>query len=157
MRRFLVVLCLAGTSVLALSSVASGAPTVRCKNGLTPTCAVRCKHGLTPTCTAPVIRVKGLGVACHTPGSSFKLPPITITSNVGLRHVRITLGSRVLRNLHYRPPGPTKKVYRHVRVSTSGLSAGLHSLMIAATDFNHKTSRRRLHFTVCPPAPVFTG
>lgn len=145
MRKVLSTLLIAGALGMALASVASGAP------------GVRCTHK--SYCSRPTIATRSLPAACRAPGSTIKLPNIRVgggTEPPGIRKITVTLGSKVLFSKSFKKPGPLTYTIKGLKVHTKGLSSGAHKIKIFARDNFGRTATRTLRFSVCKPPP-FTG
>lgn len=143
MRKVLSTLLIAGALVIGLSSLANGAQ------------GPRCGTLYTPTCTRPHITARG-PAGCRAPKKTFQLSPIRFSSNAGIRRITVKLGSKILKSKHFSGRGPTQYTVRHLKVHTTGLASGGHTITISVTDVKGKTTRDTIRFTVCPP-PKFTG
>lgn len=144
MRKVLSTLLIAGAMILAAASLASGASGKRC--GTT----------YTKPCTKPVITTHAIPPSCKAPGKSFTLPTIKFSSNAGIRKIKITLGSKVLKSKTFSGRGPTHYTVKGLKVSTKGLK-GSHTIKVFIKDVNGRTASRTLRFHVCTVKPVFTG
>jgi hypothetical protein len=65
------------------------------------------------------------------------------------------LGGRTIKSVKFHG-SPTARTIT-VAVSTRGDKPGLFTITVKATDTRGKTPTGRAHFTICRPAPVFTG
>ncbi len=144
MRKVLSTLLIAGALVFAVTSLASGAQ------------GARCGTLYTHKCTKPVITVRKLSSKCRAPSSTFTLPTIKVYAIAGIRRIKITLGSTVLKSKRFKGLGPQSYTIRHLKISTVDLKAGGHTIKVFVKDVKGKTATRRLHFSVCSPPP-FTG
>jgi hypothetical protein len=144
MRKVLSTLLIACAVVVAAASLASAAPPKRC--GML----------YKPRCTKPTITVRSLAAACKKPSSTFTLPTIHFYSIAGIRQIRITLGTMVLKSKKFKGRGPTNYTVKGLKVKTKGLSTGGHTIKIFVKDIGGRTRTRDSRFMTCPP-PVFTG
>jgi hypothetical protein len=81
--------------------------------------------------------------------------PIRLRSVAGLAKAKVKVGSRTVSTVKFKG-SPVKKTV-NVKVNTHGDKPGLHTITVKATDTRGKSSTGRAHFTICRPAPVFTG
>jgi hypothetical protein len=117
----------------------------------------RCGTRYTKPCTTPRLIVTPPPVVCHKKSTSFDLPTATLTSLPGIRRIVVTEGSKVIRSVSFKGRGPQQYSLGGVKISTAGLQPGVHAVTITVTDVRGKKVSRTLRFSVCAPAPVFTG
>lgn len=119
-----------------------------------PTCAPGTTNTQYCQIGPPVISAKALAAACHAAGAQVHVPSATITSVAGLRTVTVTLDGKRIKRVK---TSSKKFTLKGITVSTRGLKAGLHTIVVTAVDGGGRTSRRVLHFAICKPKPKFTG
>jgi hypothetical protein len=146
MRKVLFTLVGAVAVVAMTASLASGAakPVAH---------AAQCGGLYQPPCVAPVVVVRS-AVACQQTGTTIKFP-IKLHSNAGLSGVTVKVGKKTIKKVKY--PKHPENATLNVKVNTRGYKPGLFTITVKATDTRGKSTTRRAHFTICKPAPVFTG
>jgi hypothetical protein len=115
----------------------------------------RCGTLYTPVCTPPGITIK-IPPKCKNAGT-----PVTVKvvakSSAGIRSIKVVYHGKTIGNFTGTGLGPTSKTLR-VRITTSGLKAGVYVLRITTTDVTGKKVSKTVHFTICKPAIIhFTG
>src|SRR5579871_3782350 len=148
--RKLVYSLVGAVAVLSLTaSLATGAT----KHPVAHLGTVRCGGLYQPPCVAPTVIVRS-AVACEKTGTTLRFP-IRLHSVAGLARATVKLGGRTLRTVTFHGSPTTRTIT--VTVSTRGDKPGLFTISVRATDTRGKSSTGRAHFTICKPAPVFTG
>lgn len=117
----------------------------------------RCGTLYTSTCTVPKIVSKPVSAKCVSTGTGYKLPPITFTSNSGIRKIQIREGGRTIKLISFRGRGLTQYKLKSLALSTRGLGAGGHPVTITVTDIRGRSASKTVRFSVCVATPVFTG
>lgn len=117
----------------------------------------RCGTKYTPACTKPKIKPKPVSPVCVSAGTRYAVPTITITSNAGIRKIQVTDAPKVIRTITFSGKGPTQFAIKGLGVSTLGLTAGGHLIIVTVTDVKGKSASKTLRFSVCVSTPVFTG
>jgi len=117
----------------------------------------RCGTKYTPACTVPKIKPKPPSPACVSAGTRYAVPAITITSNAGIRRILVTDAPKLVRRITFSGSGPTQFALKGLGVSTVGLTAGGHLIIVKVTDVKGKSASKTLRFSVCVSTPVFTG
>lgn len=136
-----------------LAAAASFAAGAGAKQPAAHTSAVLCAGLYQPPCVAPTVVVRS-AVACSQTGRTLRFP-IRLHSLAGLRSATVQVGTRTVKTYKF-AGGPNDKTITVV-VNTHGDKPGLYTITVKATDSRGKTSTARAHFTICKPAPVFTG
>ena len=90
-------------------------------------------------------------------GARYAVPTITITSNAGIRQIQVTDAPKVVRTITFKGNGPTQFALKGLGVSTIGLTAGGHLIIVKVTDVKGKSASKTLRFSICVSTPVFTG
>jgi hypothetical protein len=135
-------------AVIAMTaSLASGAPKAPVGH------AAQCGGLYQPPCVAPTVIVRS-AVACQQTGTTIKFP-IHLHSNAGLSRATVKVGKKTIKKVTF-PKHPDDTTL-NVKVNTRGDKPGLYTMTVKATDTRGKSSTGRAHFTICKPAPVFTG
>lgn len=142
MRKFLSTLLITGVVLAGLAAVASGAGSARCGTLYTS------------ACTIPKIHIRKIH-KCKKASSTFTVPKIRITSNSGIRKVRVKLGSKVLKSKRFRGHGPSTYTITGLKVNTTGLTTG-DTITISVRDIRGKTRTSTVRFRICTEPP-FTG
>lgn len=106
-----------------------------------------------PPCVSPTVIVRS-AVACRKTGKVLTFP-IRLHSVAGLAKATVKVGRRTIKTVRFKG-SPTTKTVR-ATVNTHGDSPGLYTITVKAVDTRGKTASGRAHFTICRPAPVFTG
>lgn len=106
-----------------------------------------------PPCVKPTVIVRS-AVACRKTGKILRFP-VRLHSLAGLSRATVKVGSRTIKTFRFKG-GPNDKTVTVV-VNTHGDKPGLYTITVKATDTRGKSSTARAHFTICRPAPVFTG
>ncbi len=115
--------------------------------------AVKCGGLYQPPCVKPTIIVRS-AVACQQTGTVLRFP-IRLHSVAGLSRATVKVGGRTVKTVKF-TGSPTNRTIT-VRVSTRGQRPGLFTITVRVTDTRGKTATGRAHYTICRPAPVFTG
>lgn len=115
--------------------------------------AAKCGALYQPPCVKPTIIVRS-AVACAKTGKVLRFP-IRLHSLAGLSRATVKVGSRTVKTFTFKGDPNDKTVT--VVVDTRGKKPGLYTITVKATDARGKSSTGRAHFTICRPAPVFTG
>jgi len=147
MRKVLFTLVGAVAVVVIAASLASGAGAKPVAHG------AQCGGLYQPPCVAPTVVVRS-AVACQQTGTTLKFP-IKLHSNAGLSRATVKVGKKTIKKVTFKTH--PDDVTLHVKVSTRGDKPGLFTMTVKATDTRGKSSTGRAHFTICKPAPVFTG
>jgi hypothetical protein len=143
-RKFFCILFAAGAVIATSATVASGV-------------TARCGTLYTSPCGPPHIS-SGVVAVCRAPGSRFRLPAITASSNAGIRRITVTFAGRTIASFRFSGRGPTNKKITGIFVSTRGLRSGVHSITLTIIDVRGRRATHTLRFAVClPPPPPFTG
>jgi hypothetical protein len=141
---------LGAVAVLAVTtSFASGAT----QAGSARAPVVKCGGLYQAPCVAPSVIVRS-AVACQATGTTLHFP-IRLHSVAGLSRATVKLGRRTIMKVKFKGSPTTKTI--NVSVNTRGDKPGLYTITVKATDTRGKSSTGRAHFTICKPAPVFTG
>lgn len=154
MRRFLISL----VGVFAVFAVTAGLAASATKRPAAHPSVVKCDAGqpgakYLPPCTAPTVVVRSI-VACEKTGTRLTFP-ITVRANAGLASATVRFRGKTIAHKTF-PGNPVSASFR-VRISTRGFKPGLFTLTASVTDTLGKHARKSAHFTICKPAPVFTG
>jgi hypothetical protein len=149
MRKFIVVSLGVVAALAATASLATGAT----KAPAAHSSVVRCGGLYQQPCVSPVVTVRS-AVACSQTGKVLTFP-IRLRSVAGLARATVKVGGRTVRKVKFKG-SPVRKTV-NVRVNTRGDKPGLHTITVKATDTRGKSASGRAHFTICRPAPVFTG
>lgn len=115
--------------------------------------AAKCGTLYTPPCTPPSAIVASIA-ACKAAGATVNFP-IALSANAGIRKVAVTFRGKTVKSVSYSGQ-PTKK-HLTVGVHTAGLSPGIYSVNVKITDVRGKSKTSKAHFSICHPAPIFTG
>lgn len=154
MRKLMFTVLASGVFALAATGLAVGATK---PNRATPhRTGARCGTRYTPVCTKPKLKVRELPPACFAPSSTITLPPITVTSNAGIRKIVVTSRGKTVKKVTFKGAGPTTHTLSGVTVLSSE-TPGMYTVKVATTDVTGKTVSKTLRFSICKPAPVFTG
>jgi hypothetical protein len=119
-----------------------------------PVCAPGTTNTLYCQVGPPVLSAGALAAACRASGARVHIPTATITSVAGLRTITVTLDGKRIKRVTTSAKSFTLK---NIFVSTKGLKAGLHTVIVTAVDSGGRTARRVFHFSICRPKPKFTG
>ena len=147
MKHLLVSMFAASALTLAILAPAGQAQLPTCPPGTTNT--QYCQVG------PPVLNAHALSAACRASASRVLVPTTTITSVAGLKTITVKLDGHTIKTVRT----ASKKSYtlKNVKLNTSGLKPGLHTVTVTAVDTGGRTSRRVFRFTICKPKPKFTG
>jgi hypothetical protein len=115
--------------------------------------AVRCGGLYQPPCVAPTVIVHS-AVACKATGATLHFP-IRLHSIAGLSSATVKLGNRTIKVVKFHGSPTTRTIT--VSINTRGDKPGLRTITVRVVDTRGKSGTGRAHFTICRPAPVFTG
>jgi hypothetical protein len=107
----------------------------------------------TPTCRAPQAVVASIA-ACKAAGATVNFP-ISLSANAGIKKVTVTFRGKTIKSVSFSGK-PTKKKLT-AGIHTAGLSPGIYSVSVKITDARGKSKTSVAHFSICHPAPIFTG
>lgn len=106
-----------------------------------------------PPCVSPTVIVRS-AVACRKTGKVLFFP-VRLHSVAGLARATVKVGRRTIKSVTFKGSPRTKTVV--AKVNTRGDRPGLFTITVKAVDTRGKSATGRAHFTICRPAPVFTG
>jgi hypothetical protein len=149
MRKLMFVLVAVVAALAMTASLATGATKAPAAHGS----VVRCGNLYQPPCVSPVVIVRS-AVACAQTGKTLRFP-IRLHSVAGLARATVKVNGRTVKTVKFTGSPTTKTVV--TKVNTRGSKPGLHTITVRAVDTRGKSATGRAHFTICRPAPVFTG
>jgi hypothetical protein len=147
----------AGASGIA-DAASSNAKGKTCGTLYTPKCKAKPKkHKPKPPPTTKPNVTAPTTPGCKKMGLAAELPTFTFVSNAGLRKIKVVFQAKTLKVLTFKGKGPKDFKLIGVRVPTKGLAAGAHQATVTAVDVKGKSVSKTVRFTICKPAPHFTG
>jgi hypothetical protein len=149
LRKAISTLAVACAFVAGASGIAAAAQT-----HVKPT---RCGGKYRPACTTPKITNKPVSPQCVDAGPAYKLPTVTFISNAGIKKIQVSLVPRTIKLITFSGQGKTQYSLTGLRIPTTGLLAGGHTVSVKVTDLTNKSASKTLRFSICQTKPVFTG